>query len=122
MVCFDTNIIIYLAKGTLGEDLIGDGAISYPSITRIEALGFHDIRSVEEQNVRSLLATLTEIPLTDSIIERAVSLRQQRKMTLADAIVAATAMNNDAELYTANIRDFADIDGLQLHNPLDFPR
>lgn len=119
MVCFDTNIIIYLAKGVLGEDIIGDGAISYPSITRIEALGFHDIRSVEEQNVRALLATLVEIPLTDSVIEHAIDLRQQRKMTLADAIVAATAIDNDSDLCTANVRDFADIDGLHLYNPLN---
>lgn len=119
MVCFDTNIIIYLAKGVLGEDIVGDGAICYPAIARIEALGFHDIRSAEEQNLRALLATLIEIPLTDSVIERAVDLRQQRKMTLADAIVAATAIDSNAKLYTANVRDFADIDGLYLYNPLN---
>lgn len=118
MVCLDTNIIIYLAKGTLGEDIVGDDAIGYPSIARIESLGYHEIRSVEEQRVRELLAALVEIPLNDNVIELAISLRQQSKMTLGDAIVAASAIESNSVLWTANIQDFAHIDELKLHNPL----
>lgn len=117
MICFDTNIIIYLAKGTLDESIIGKEPIIYASILRIEALGYHNIRSIEEQKVRELLRTLTEIPLTEAIIERAIKLRQQKKMSLGDAIVAATALENGCTLWTANKEDFAHIEGLSIHNP-----
>lgn len=118
MICLDTNIVIYIANGRLGESLVGTEPIYYPSILRIEALGYQNIRSVEEQRIKELLATLTELPLTDAVIDRATQLRQQSKMSLGDAIVAASAIERDCTLWTANDKDFSHIDGLRLHNPL----
>ena len=118
MICFDTNIIIYLANKTLNESIIKDELIVYPSIISIESLGYSDIRSIEEQRVRELLSTLTEIPLTSAVIERSIFLRQDKQMSLGDTIVAATAIENDCELWTANIDDFKHIENLKLVNPL----
>ena len=118
MICLDTNIIIYIANATLGEDIVGNEPIVYPSIVHIESLGYPTIKSVEEQRIRELLATFTNIPLTDTIIEIAVNLRQSKNMSLGDAIVAATAIDNDCLLWTANTKDFEHIDGLDLLNPL----
>jgi hypothetical protein len=118
MICFDTNIIIYLGNRILGEDIIGSEPIGYASITRIEALGYADILSSEEQRISGLLATLSEIPLTDSIVRQSIKLRQLHKMSLGDAIVAATALENGKELWTANTDDFKHIDGLKLVNPI----
>lgn len=118
MICFDTNIIIYIANGTLGEGIVGNDPIVCPSIVQIESLGYPSIRSVEEQRVRELLATLTTIPLTNLIIEQAIKLRQDKKMSLGDSIVAATALENNCQLWTANIKDFEHIDKLNLFNPL----
>jgi predicted nucleic acid-binding protein len=39
-------------------------------------------------------------------------------MSLGDAIVAATAIENNCELWTANTGDFKHIEGLKLVNPL----
>lgn len=119
MICFDTNIIVYIANGTLTEDIINNTPIIYPSIVQIEALGYSNIKSIEEQKVRDLLKSMTNIPLTDTIIEIAVRLRQNKKMNLGDAIVAATALENDCQLWTANTEDFEHIDELNLFNPLD---
>jgi predicted nucleic acid-binding protein len=119
MICLDTNIVIYIASGRLGESLVGDQPIFYPSILRIEALGYHNIRSVEERRIKELLAALTELPLTNAIIEHATRLRQQSKMSLGDAIVAASAIEHGCTLWTANIKDFSHIDGLQVHDPLN---
>ena len=118
MICFDTNILIYIANGTLNEDIVGNEQIIYPSIVKLESLGYQHIRSVEEHRIRDLLATLTAIPLTDQIIEQAIKLRQGKSMGLGDAIVAATALENKSRLWTANIEDFSDIEGLKLVNPL----
>ena len=118
MICFDTNIIIYIAKATLGEDIIGDEPIICPSIVYIEALGYPSIKSIEEQRIRDLLATLTSIPLTDNIIQGAIKLRQFKKMSLGDSIVAATALENNSQLWTVNAGDFEHIDSLDILNPL----
>jgi predicted nucleic acid-binding protein len=50
----------------------------------------------------------------------AIALRQQRKMSLADSILAATALENDLELVSRNVDDFKWIAGLRLVNPFDF--
>lgn len=117
MVCFDTNIIIYIAKGSIGENFITDEAILFPSIVRIESLGYSKIRSVEELKIRELLATFTEAPLTSAIIERAIRLRQIKSMSLGDSIVAATALENNCRLMTANIDDFSHINDLLVSSP-----
>lgn len=39
-------------------------------------------------------------------------------MSLGDAIIAATALENDLTLATANIKDFKHIEGLKLINPM----
>ena len=121
MICFDTNIIVYLSNGALGESIVSGEAIIYASVVRIEALGYRDIRSIEERRIKELLATFTEAPLTESIIESAVRLRQQRKMSLGDAIIAATALEHNCELWTANTAYFEHIQELKLINPLKRP-
>lgn len=118
MICFDTNVIVYVANGTITQDAIGVESIFYPSIVRIESLGYSNIRSIEEQRVRELFATLHEAPLTDAVIERAIQLRQDKRMSLGDAIVAATALEHELVLWTANTDDFKHIEGLHLVDPL----
>lgn len=39
-------------------------------------------------------------------------------MSLGDAIIAASAIDSNATLITANVEDFKWIDELKIHNPL----
>lgn len=55
--------------------------------------------------------------MDERVIERAITLRQQKKMSLADAIIAATALAHDLPLVTRNVDDFKHIAGLILINP-----
>ena len=119
MICFDTNIIIYIGNGTLNEEIIGSDPICYASITFIEAIGYSEILSAEEQRITEFLATITEISLSETIIRTATRLRQLNKMTLGDSIIAATALENGKVLWTANIDDFKHIEGLELINPVN---
>ncbi len=118
MRCFDTNVVIYLGNQTLGVSIIDEEPICYASVSLIEALGYPDILAAEEQRIKELFNTMIEIPLNTSLIQTAVELRQLKRMSLGDAIVAATALENDCELWTANTEDFIHIDGLRLRNPL----
>ena len=49
---------------------------------------------------------------------RAVTLRQSRRMSLGNAIIAATALRHNLPLATHNTADFRWIGGLQLVDPL----
>lgn len=119
MICFDTNIVIYIARGVLSEAIIQNDSIAYASIVKIEALGYYNIRSSEEQRIRELLTLFTEVPLTVAIIEQAIRLRQQTNMKLGDAVMAATALEIGGELWTANVKDFKHLAGFRLVNPLE---
>jgi len=61
---------------------------------------------------------MIEVPLNAALIHTAVQLRQLKKTSLGDAIIAATALENNCVLWTANVEDFVHIDGLRLRNPL----
>lgn len=119
MICTDTNIIVYIAQGTLPANIYGTSPVIAPSIIKIEALGFRHITAQEEHIIRKLLDRhIALIALSDAIIERAIALRQIKKLSLGDAIVAATALEHNCELWTANLVDYQDIEGLSTHNPL----
>lgn len=118
MICFDTNVVIYLGNKTLSDSIIGTEPICYASISLIEALGYTDILAAEEHRINALFDAMVEISLSAPIIQIAVRLRQLKKMTLGDAIVAATAVENNSVLWTANVEEFSNIEGLKIHNPL----
>jgi len=46
------------------------------------------------------------LSISDSVLKQAVLLRQQRKMTLGDAIIARTALDFELALITKNTIDF----------------
>jgi predicted nucleic acid-binding protein len=52
------------------------------------------------------------------VIQQAIKLRQQKKMKLGDAIIAATAEAYDIPLLTRNEDSFKHNAGLDLRNPL----
>ena len=121
MVVFDTNIFIYAGVGKLNLSRIDGVEACYASITVIETLGFHEITSVEQRKLTQILEAYQMIDLSESIIQRAVALRQDRKMSLGDSIIAATALERSLTLWTANTKDFAHIHGLNMFNPLAKP-
>ena len=86
-------------------------------MTQIEALGFAGISPEEETAILSFVAASPVYPLDDGVIEQAIKLRQQKKMKLGDAIIAATALEYDIPLVTRNEADFKHIAGLELRNP-----
>lgn len=117
MVILDTNIFIYIANGTLSTNVISKTDIAHASVTKIEALGFSTIPANELLILNALFAESYNLELTNSIVDRAVQLRQAKRMSLGDSIIAATALENELELWTTNTDDFKHIEGLRLHSP-----
>lgn len=118
MIVLDTNIFIYLANGTLDIQAVKNTDLAFPSIVKIEALGYAQITVAEQSYLEALFAECQQLDLGESITQRAIRLRQQKKMSLGDSIVAASALEHDYELWTANDEDFAHIEGLRIRNPL----
>ncbi len=118
MILLDTNIFIYIANGTLPTEIIAKTDIGHASITKIEALGFSTIPANELLILTRLFNESYNLPLTDAVVNRAVQLRQAKSMSLGDAIIAATALEYDLELWTVNIEDFKHIEDMKVVNPL----
>ncbi len=89
------------------------------AISQVEVLGYFQISKDEKYYMEEYFKTITIFPITETIINTATFLRQQKSMSLGDAIIAATALESHQTLVTRNITDFEWVEGLKLLNPFD---
>jgi toxin FitB len=118
----DSNIIIY-ATDPENEWLriwLEEEPFVISQISLIEVLGYHKITPEEITDLQEFLYSSNVLSLNDEAAIKAISLRQQRKMSLADSILAAIALENDWQLVSRNVDDFEWIASLRLVNPFDF--
>ncbi|MEM7538392.1 MAG: type II toxin-antitoxin system VapC family toxin, partial [Chloroflexota bacterium] len=89
----DSNIVIYTGKAEFPHlrKLIAEHAPAVSAISYLEVLGYHQMTPDAEQDLTKIFETLQVIPISQPILEQVVKLRQQRKMSVGDAIIAATA-------------------------------
>lgn len=116
----DSNIVIYatLPAHTALRQFIREHAPAVSVVTYIEVLGFHRLQESERDLLQRFFAATEILPLSDPVVEQAIRLRQQRRMSLGDSVVAATALAHGRRLVTHNTDDFAWITDLQLLDPL----
>lgn len=107
----DTNVALYLLGGRMRSPLpVGSYGVSV--ITEMELLAWPSLSGEEEMKVREFLKAVTLCELTASIRSRAVELRKLHHLKLPDAVVCATAMEVDVELWT-NDAELAGVPGLR---------
>jgi toxin FitB len=116
----DTNLIIYATQPpyTQLRSWLVDYATHYSAISRLETLGYHRLGDAEKQALIAILENLDMLMISEVTLEIAINLRQQRRMSLGDALIAATCLEQGLPLATANVKDFEWIDGLVIHNPV----
>jgi toxin FitB len=116
----DSNIIIYAAQPEHAElrRFIAENDVVVSAVSYVEVLGYHKLTEADRTSLTTFFTAAQVLPITQSVIDRAVRLRQARKMSLGDALVAATALEYGHTLVTRNTKDFTWIAGLTLHNPL----
>ena len=95
----DTNIFILLFNDRLAESL-PDGEIVCSIITEIELLSLPTLTSAEDVIIRERLAELTIYDIDYEVKEETIRLRRSHRLKLPDAVIAATAIINDAVLVT----------------------
>lgn len=116
----DSNIIIYAARPEHGElrAFLAEKPIAVSAITRVEVLGYHRLTQPEREILIDVFDSLPVLPVTDDVIEEAIRLRQVQRMSLGDALIAATAIVHQLPLATHNTGDYSWIRSLQLIDPL----
>lgn len=75
-------------------------------ITLMEAKGYNFSSKKEEILIDTLCENLIKADLTNGVIETVISLRKINKIKLPDAIILATAIENNLKLITRNTKDF----------------
>ena len=115
----DSNILIYSVNPAYSplRALVADKASAVSAISYVEVLGFHKLPPAEKLDLEQVFAAMVILPITRTVMDSAVHLRQQRKMMLGDSLIAATALVHDLRLATRNTSDFAWIGGLTVHDP-----
>lgn len=117
----DSNIIIYSAQPEHVElrSFIAEHTPAVSAVSVVEVLGYQELSDSDRTKLEAFFDTATVLPLDDEVIWEAVRLRQLRRMTLGDALVAATALVGERTLVTRNTSDFDWIPELTVLNPVD---
>jgi len=110
----DTNILIdHLRNKSEATDFLIENMemgirLSFSVITRIEL--FAGMKISEKRDIENLLMSMQPVPVTDDIAQMAGEYmnlyRKSHALTIPDAIIAATAKHENADLVTLNIKHF----------------
>ncbi len=119
----DTNVVSdyfsssFSAAGIAFMDVAIDATPNLSIIIQIELLCWATNAAIE-QKVKDFIADSAVLDISTEVIDNCVLLRKGKKIKTPDAIIAATALAHDYTLITANEKDFANISGLKIVNPM----
>lgn len=124
MILCDTNILIEFYKNNLQVvqplRTIGVNQIAISAITQAElyfgALNKTELRSIK-RNLSALHIYSVDVLISNQFISLMEAYSLSHKLSIPDAIIAATALVHDIELYTLNLKDFRYIPGIKLYTP-----
>lgn len=122
MVLCDTNILIEFYKNNpkITQELrqLGLSQLAISVITQAE-LYYGAFNKAELNSIKTHLSALHILPINPTISTGFLHLMEtyslSHKLSIPDALIAATALVNQIELYTLNTKDFHFITGLNLH-------
>ena len=115
----DSNIIIYAARPE-HENLrqfIAEHTPAVSAVSYVEVLGYHNLTKADQELFEEFFASSVILPMSQGVIDQAIQLRQEQRMTLGDSLVAGTALVHQHMLVTRNTKDFLWISDLEILNP-----
>lgn len=119
---FDTDIVIWFLRGNENakKAVIDNQGFSISAVTYMELV--QGMKNKKElQVLKNFISSLgiRVIPITPNITEEAIDLVENfylsSSMELADALIAATCIEYQDVLYTANDKHYKVVDGLKLN-------
>lgn len=114
----DSNILIYSIKPEYAyllsylESQKQRSSISL--ISKLEVLGFYNLKLPEKAKLERLINSTNQLQVSPEVIAEAIRLRQQRRRSLGDSIIAATALLYKLPVLTNNTADFLDVEGIEV--------
>ena len=117
----DSNLVIYAAsqKHPKLMDWFAKNKPAVSAISLVEVIGYHKLQEKDKYFLEAFFAELIVHYPNPEIFQTAVELRQQRALSLGDALIAATAIYHGLTLATHNIKDFEWIQSLEVDDPLE---
>lgn len=124
MKIVDTNIFIdYLREHPPGVEYVealDPEDAGFSAITETELVsGSKCSRKEVREKVLQFLHNWQKIEVNNLIARKAGDIRRENKIDINDAIIAATALNNDAKLITRNVKDFEPVKELEVEKPYE---
>ena len=123
MKLIDTNIFVDHLRGqgpakAYFDSLGNEDDILFSAITEAELIAGQECKDKEKkEGVLQFLAQWKKIIVSNQIAVLAGDLSRDKELDLPDALIAATALINKAELVTRNSRDFKKIADLKISVP-----
>ena len=120
MILADSNLIIYAASGNYPRlvDWFSENQPVASAVSLVEVLGYYKLTPQEKAALEQLFAELTVLYPNTEVFQIATDLRQQRSVSVSDALIAATALHHNLTLATHNTDDFDWIESLIVIDPL----
>ncbi|MFD1470525.1 type II toxin-antitoxin system VapC family toxin [Hymenobacter caeli] len=119
----DSNAVIDLVLGRLPlvsagwlDQRLNQQLVAVFVITRIELLTKTEPAS-EYAFMQSFVQSVEVLPFDEPVVQQTIRLRQQHRIKLPDAIIAATALVHGLALLTRNTADFQRVAGLVVVDP-----
>ncbi len=109
----DTNFVIHLNDGNPLVEPFLDFDFGVSFISEIELLGSFSISKIKKAQLNDILNDCTILEMNSEIKEICIKIRQQYKMKVPDAIIAATAIYYKIPLVTSD-QDFEKIKEIDL--------
>ena len=113
-----TNAIITLLQGNkqISQLLNKADWLGISIISQIEFLSFPELSSADQQLFNQFIQRVEVVDLestNDALMSKIIEIRQQFRLKLPDAVIAATAIHNSASVVTAD-KTFSKVDGLSV--------
>lgn len=121
MYLLDSNIIIYsaLSEYSYLRKFLFQNDVYASMISKVEVLGYQKITHAQINYFSEIFSILSLLPIDTAVIDHAIQLRQNQKLSLGDSLIAATALVNNCIIITRNDRDFSGIPDIICENPID---
>lgn len=98
----DTNALLYLLRGYACMQPYFEKQYGISVISEMELLSFAQNSEEDERNIQSLIDDCVVFDLNNAVKNQTISIRKKYGIKLPDAIIAATAIENNLPLLTAD--------------------
>jgi predicted nucleic acid-binding protein len=115
-ILLDSDVLIDHLRGH--RQLQANERMSISVVTRTELYAGHQH---EEPRIEALLERVGELDIDIAIARSAGRIKRDTGLKIADALIAATALEHKLPLMTRNRRHFERVPGLTLRAPRDQP-